>query len=112
MRFNKNSLTVKAGKNVELIFNNDDTLPLMHNLLLVKPGTRIEIVNEAIAMGANGMANNYVPDNANVLASTPLVQIGNSYKLYFKAPVKSGNYEYVCTYPGHGLTMWGTLIVE
>ena len=37
MRFNKDSLTVKGGKNVELIFNNDDTLPLMHNLLLVKP---------------------------------------------------------------------------
>tara|TARA_B100001057_G_scaffold161050_1_gene161658 strand:+ start:5633 stop:8545 length:2913 start_codon:yes stop_codon:yes gene_type:complete len=112
MRFNKDSLSVNAGKNVELIFHNDDTLPLMHNLLLVKPGSRMEVVNEAIAMGADGMANNYVPDNANILASTPLIQIGNSYKLYFKAPAKPGNYEFVCTYPGHGLTMWGTLLVE
>jgi len=63
-------------------------------------------------MGADGMANNYVPDNPNVLASTPLVQIGNSYILYFKAPENPGSYEYVCTYPGHGLTMWGTLFVE
>ena len=72
----------------------------------------MKIVNEAIAMGVDGMVNNYVPDNDNVLAFTPLVQIGNSYKLYFKAPSKPGKYEYVCTYPGHGLTMWGTLTVE
>ena len=112
MRFDKDSLKVKAGKNVELIFSNNDSLPLMHNLLLVKPGSRMKIVNEAIAMGVDGMVNNYVPDNDNVLASTPLVQIGSSYKLYFKAPSKPGKYEYVCTYPGHGLTMWGTLTVE
>ena len=112
MRFDRDSHRVKTGKNVELIFKNNDTLPLMHNLLLVKPGTRIEVVNDAIAMGAEGMANNYVPDNPNVLAATPLIQIGNSYSLYFKAPEKPGDYEYVCTYPGHGLIMWGTLFVD
>ena len=112
MRFDTEALRVKAGANVELILNNNDKLPLMHNLLLVKPGKRMEVVNEAIALGADGMVKNYVPNNANVLASTPLVQIGSSYTLYFQAPEKPGKYEYVCTYPGHGLTMWGTLTVE
>ena len=33
-------------------------------------------------------------------------------KLYFKAPADPGKYEYICTYPGHGLTMWGILHVK
>ena len=112
MRFDQAKLKAKAGANVELSFLNNDTIPMMHNLVIVKPGTRMEVYNDAIGLGAAGMAKNFVPDNENVLASTPLVQIGNTYKLYFKAPTKPGDYEFVCTYPGHGLTMWGVLVVE
>ena len=53
-----------------------------------------------------------MPESDKVLAATPLVLTGNTYKLYFKAPTTPGKYEYICTYPGHGLTMWGTLVVE
>jgi len=85
---------------------------MMHNLVLVKPGARFDIVTAAAVMGAEGMANSFVPESNQVLAYTPLVLPGNTYKLYFKAPTKPGKYEYICTYPGHGLTMWGTLVVE
>ena len=66
----------------------------------------------AHTMGADGMANSFVPESNQVLAYTPLVLPGNTYKLYFKAPTKPGKYEYICTYPGHGLTMWGILHVK
>ena len=112
MKFDKAELTVKAGAGVELAFTNNDPMPMMHNLVLVKPGSRIEIVTAAATMGAAGMANSFVPDSDKVLAATPLVLTGNTYKLYFKAPTTPGKYEYICTYPGHGLTMWGTLVVE
>ena len=63
-------------------------------------------------MGAAGMANSFVPKSDKVIAYTPLVLTGNTYKLYFKAPTNPGKYEYICTYPGHGLTMWGILHVK
>ena len=112
MKFDKAELKVKAGAGVELAFTNNDPMPMMHNLVLVKPGSRIEIVTAAATMGAAGMANSFVPESDKVLAATPLVLTGNTYKLYFKAPTTPGKYEYICTYPGHGLTMWGTLVVE
>ncbi len=81
----------------------------LHNLVLVKPGARLEIVTAAALMGAAGMANSFVPKSDKVIAYTPLVLTGNTYKLYFKAPTNPGKYEYICTYPGHGLTMRGGL---
>ena len=86
--------------------------PKRHNLVIVKPGSRLEIVTAAATMGAAGMANSFVPQSDKVIAYTPLVLTSNTYKLYFKAPAKPGKYEYICTYPGHGLTMWGTLNVK
>ena len=112
MKFDKAELKVKAGAGVELAFTNNDPMPMMHNLLIVEPGSRVDIVTKAATMGAAGMINSFVPDSDKVIAATPLVLTGNTYNLYFKAPVKPGKYEYVCTYPGHGFSMWGTLIVE
>jgi len=112
MKFDKEELRVKPGAAVELAFTNNDPMPMMHNLVLVEPGARLEIVTAAATMGAAGMANSFVPKSDKVIAFTPLVLTGNTYKLYFKAPTNSGKYEYICTYPGHGLTMWGTLVVE
>ena len=112
MKFDKNELEVKAGTGVELAFTNNDPMPMMHNLVIVKPGSRLEIVTAAATMGAAGMANSFVPQSGKVIAYTPLVLTGNTYKLYFKAPANPGKYEYICTYPGHGLTMWGTLNVK
>ena len=112
MKFDKEELRVKPGARIELAFTNNDPMPMMHNLVLVKPGARLEIVTAAATMGAAGMANSFVPKSDKVIANTPLVLTGNTYKLYFQAPTRPGKYEYICTYPGHGLTMWGTLVVE
>ena len=112
MKFDKTELVVKPGAAVELTFTNNDPMPMMHNLVLVKPGARLEIVTAAAIMGAAGMANSFVPKSDKVIAYTPLVLTGNTYKLYFKAPTDPGKYEYICTYPGHGLTMWGILHVK
>jgi len=112
MKFDKEKLQVKPGAGVELAFTNNDPMPMMHNLVLVKPGARLEVVTAAATMGAAGMANSFVPKSDKVIAFTPLVLTGNTYKLYFKAPTRPGKYEYICTYPGHGLTMWGTLHVK
>ena len=59
----------------------------------------------------DAMKSNYVPDTQNVLASTPLVNPGETFELRFTAPATPGRYPYVCTFPGHWRLMQGTLVV-
>jgi hypothetical protein len=40
-----------------------------------------------------------------------MLEPGQKEKLFIQAPRTSGNYEFVCTFPGHWLIMWGTLVV-
>jgi azurin len=112
LKFDKAEFTVKPGAAVELVFTNNDTMPMIHNLVLIQPGARFEIVTAAANMGATGLVNEFVPKSDKVIAHTPLVLHRNTVSVYFKAPAKPGKYEYVCTYPGHGLTMWGTMVVK
>ena len=57
------------------------------------------------------MARNYIPDTPNVLASTPLVNPGETSEITFTAPMTPGRYPYVCTFPGHWRLMQGVLVV-
>ena len=109
LHFDPKVLHVLPGEDVELTFDNSDVM--MHNFVLVKPGARMEVVEAANALGEKGPALHYVPDSAKVLAATPVVQPKNKSTVKFKAPVKEGNYPYVCTFPGHGFLMHGTLFV-
>ena len=109
LHFDPKVLHVLPGEDVELTFDNSDVM--MHNFVLVKPGARMEIVEAANALGEKGPALHYVPDSAKVLAATPVVEPKNKSTVKFTAPVKEGNYPYVCTFPGHGFLMHGTLFV-
>src|SRR6185295_19318151 len=53
----------------------------------------------------------YVPDSPRVLHATKLVEPGQQTKLSFTAPSETGDYQYVCTFPGHWRRMVGTLAV-
>jgi hypothetical protein len=46
-----------------------------------------------------------------VLAATRLTEPGQKQTLKLTAPKKEGEYEYVCTFPGHWMIMNGKLIV-
>ena len=109
LKYDPVALHVRPGEEVELLFDNVDEM--MHNLVLVAPGSRLEIVEAAIALGAEGPARHYVPDSPKVLASTQVVLPGKKTTLTFTAPEKPGEYPYVCTFPGHGFLMKGVLFV-
>ncbi len=53
----------------------------------------------------------FVPDHPAVLASIPTIESGERKQLEFSAPDAPGIYPYVCTYPGHGYTMYGAMYV-
>jgi hypothetical protein len=71
----------------------------------------ITIAKQAWAMGAEAVAKHYVPDSAQVLVATKIVNPGESETLFFRAPKEHGVYPYVCTLPGHAMTMMGALYV-
>ena len=110
LQFDPKVLHVQPGKEVELTFDNVDEM--MHNFVLVQPGSRMEIVEAAIALGAEGPELDYVPKSDYVIASTRVMLPGKKGTIRFKAPAKEGQYPYVCTFPGHGFLMHGTLFVS
>ena len=109
MTYDVKELTIKAGKKVKLTFANPDFTP--HNLLIVKPGKGTEMGNLAIAMGAAGFEKQFIPEDPAVLHATKLLGKGEEQVLEFTAPTEPGDYEYVCTFPGHTALMRGVLKV-
>ena len=53
----------------------------------------------------------FVPRGREVLGATKLLEPGQRATLKMVAPRQEGDYEYVCTYPGHWEMMWGRLVV-
>ncbi len=110
MQFDLVRFTVKPGAQVKIILTNSDDMT--HNLLITKPGTRLEVVNEALKLEEKGPAMNYIPKTSNVLWSIPAVSANQSASLTFTAPIQAGAYPYVCTLPGHGFIMYGVMYVS
>jgi len=112
MRYDVPRLVVEAGKPFEIVLENDDFMP--HNLVIVKPGAR-EAVGAAADVMAPGALDRegraYVPGLPGVVGATRLVESGNRATLKLTAPTQTGDYEYICTFPGHWPVMWGRLVV-
>ena len=110
MSFSVQEIRVKAGTTVKIHFTNTAKDPaLKHNFFIVKSGTMEQVANAALTAGAD---KNYVPDDkSNILFTSSLLEPGKSEDLVFAAP-PVGNYEFVCTYPGHWQKMNGKFIVE
>jgi azurin len=112
MRYDTPRLVVEAGKQFEIIFENTDFMP--HNLVIVTPGSRKKVGELTAAMRpdeTDGRGRAYVPTIPEVISSTRLLEAGQRQTLTLTAPLNEGEYEYVCTYPGHWEQMWGKLII-
>ena len=109
MKFDVENITVDEGSWIRITLVNEGIdIAMQHNIVFIKYGARKEIATQAIDAGPDMK---YVPNNDNVIASSDLAMPGETVVLEFKAPPK-GNYEYVCTYPGHSEIMRGYLIVK
>jgi azurin len=112
LKFNTARIEAQAGEKVIFVFPNDDSSGMMHNLAIITPGSRQTVLDAAVAMGAEGLKNNFIPEIPELLASTPQVAQGMKYTLYFAVPDEPGDYHFICTYPGHGLIMQGIFAVQ
>jgi len=109
LKYDKLTITVKAGARVKWTFSNTDDMP--HNCVIVLPGEANEVGAAAMNLGLKGPDQYYVPKSPKVLFYTKLVPPGGSDSIYFMAPDKMGDYTYVCTVPGHSQVMRGLLKV-
>ena len=109
--FTKTQLSCKAGQTVKLTFANNSSKDsgLQHNWVLVNPG-KLDSVGQAGIMA--GPDKGYIPDSADILAHTKLLNSGEKDTITFTAPAKAGDYPYLCTFPGHSSMMKGILTVH
>lgn len=107
---------VKPGQKVKLTLVNpaDSVAKAPHNLLIVSPGKK-DVVGMAANMGLADPAfmttKQAIPDSADILFHTSLVQPGGTETLEFVAPAEAGDYPFMCTYPGHWMLMHGIMKV-
>ncbi len=110
MLFDKRVLRADAGAKIKLVFNNPDDM--VHNLILVQPGTADEVAELALNLGLKGEEMGFIPESDDIIAYTGLLRPNSNDVIYFEAPTKPGRYQYVCTFPAHAATMRGVLIVK
>jgi azurin len=84
---------------------------MLHNVVITAPGSATLVGEQAIKLGLDGQKLQYVPKSDLVLFHTNLLQPNQSETIYFTAPDKTGDYEFVCTYPGHYMVMRGVIKV-
>ena len=109
MKFDKKNITVQAGSWVRINLVNEGVDPAMlHNIVFVKYGTRKEVAKQSIEAGPDLQ---FVPKSPDVIAYSDLADPGETVVLEFEAPEK-GNYEFICTYPGHSEIMRGYFFVK
>ena len=109
LKFDLSRIKVKPGEHIKLTLTNADDMD--HNLVITRHGARKEVVNLSNKLGENGPKQHYVPASDKVLWSIPIVTPGQSAYVVFHAPLEENVYPYVCTFPGHGVVMYGAMYV-
>lgn len=112
MLFEQTEITVEAGQEIILVFDNTASSPAMvHNVVFLNTDDK-SAINRVGQAALSAADNEYVPNDEAVLAATPLAKPGETVEVTFTAPDAPGKYLYICTFPGHYAMMQGTMIVQ
>lgn len=111
MTFDQTELRVPAGSKVKFTLHHTGKMPVTamgHNFVLLNQGVDLEEFSKS-AIGAKD--NDYIPADADIIAHTRLIGGGESDEITFDAPA-AGEYDFLCSFPGHHAMMKGKFIVE
>lgn len=111
MAYEQTSFTVQPGQTVSLTFENIADNPAMsHNVVILREGADVNAFGQAAMSAAD---TDYIPQQMadQVIAHTAMSAPGETVTVEFTAPA-AGTYTYVCTFPGHFMTMQGTMTVQ
>jgi azurin len=111
MKYDKIEIRVKANEKVTLTLKNIGKQPIQqmgHNFVLLKDDVKLA----DFALKANQSQPDYIPKDmgASIIAHTKLLGPGESDTIEFTVP--AGSYTYICSFPGHYMTMTGILTAE
>jgi azurin len=111
MKYDIASFQVKPGTKVRLTLKNTDEM--QHNLVILTPGENkvMEVAQKAWALGEEAVKKAFIPDVPDVLFHTRVVDPQKSDTITFVAPEKEADYPFVCTLPGHAISMKGVMRV-
>ena len=103
LAFSLPAITAKPGESLRVVLSTKSMQPkstMAHNFVLLAPGTD---PSGFAMMAAMARATEYIPQalKGKILAATRMAGAGESMTVDFKAPVKPGQYVYICTFPGH-----------
>jgi putative heme-binding domain-containing protein len=111
MAYDKETIAVQAGRPVLFVLDNADVMP--HNFVITKPG-RMQAIGELAEASAQNPAfarQHFVPQSADIIAASTLMQPRAAQRIMLNVPTEPGVYPYVCTYPGHWRRMFGAMYV-
>ncbi len=108
LRFDPPRFVVTPGAKVKVNLENADDMA--HNFVITKPDARMEVVNAAMTIAVTPDAD-FIPKTDKILQHSPVLLPGKKAAVTFTAPTAEGVYPYVCTYPGHGVVMYGAMYV-
>lgn len=115
MKYSVTEITAKPGEKLHIVLKALGSMPkiaMAHNFVLLKAGVNPQDVANA---AFNARATDFVPAEMKdkIIANTKLAGGGETVEVSFTAPTKPGNYDYLCTFPGHfSQGMKGTLTVK
>ncbi|HEX6982600.1 MAG TPA: plastocyanin/azurin family copper-binding protein [Balneolaceae bacterium] len=115
MNFSVEEITASPGERIKVILKVESRIPksaMAHNVVFLKEGTDAEAFANASAMAAG---NQYIAPELKeqIIAATDLAGGGETVEITFTVPEEAGNYEYICSFPGHYYAgMKGTLVVK
>ena len=109
LRFDPPRFAARPGQEIVVEIENADTTHQVHNFLVTKPGRLHPVVAAALELGERGPELNFNPATADVLVAAAVLQPEQKTRIRFRLPPEAGVYPYVCTFPGHGVVMYGAI---
>lgn len=115
MRFDVDEIEAAAGETIRIKFTVKSDMPpaaMQHNLAILDKDADVDAFVNA---STSAKDNEYIaPDMEDqVVATTKMLAGGETDTIEFTVPEAPGNYEFVCTFPGHFMAgMKGTLVVN
>lgn len=111
MKFDLSEIKVKEGETVVLTLKHVGKLPkaaMGHNWVLLAQGTDVKAF---ASLAVRARATEYIPEGDDILAHTSIIGGGEEVTIEFVAPA-AGEYDFICSFPGHYALMKGKFIVE
>ena len=115
MKYSVTTITAKPGEQLRIVLRTKGEmrkLIMAHNVVVLQQGVDATAFNAA---AASQRAANFIPPgrDQDIVAATALAGAGETVEVTFTVPAKTGNYDYVCTFPGHFIAgMKGVLTVK